>query len=91
MKATMIGTIELNEENRRYYDDFWGKEYRITGETLKFEYGDGGSAEYVVFSGDWTRSDTVRDCGDHFIKACHSEYISIDKETLEITRDVEDR
>ena len=86
-KAMAKGTIEMSAENKNWYDR---KGYHMTGETLTL--GDENSnCTYVVFKGSWTRYDTVRDCGDHYIKAQYSRYDRIDKETLEITRDVEDR
>lgn len=33
----------------------------------------------------------ARDCGDHYIIARYSSFDSVDKKTLEITKDVEDR
>ena len=49
-----------------------------------------GITVYVIFRGSWTRYGTVRDCGDHYIKANYSSYSRIDKNTLEITNNVED-
>lgn len=86
-KAMAIGTIELNASNQKWYNR---EGYKMTGETLKL--GDAKSnCTYVVFRGTRTLYDTVRDCGDHYIKAGYSGYDRIDKATLEITRDVEDR
>lgn len=86
-KAMARGTIELSEENLRWYDR---DGYYMTGETLRLG-NENENTEYVVFSGSWTRCGTVRDCGDHYIRALFSgRYDSIDKETLVITRDVED-
>lgn len=87
MKAIGRGTIALNQENRHFYNS---NGYTMTGETLTL--GDEQrKTTYIVFKGSWTRYDTVRDCGDHYIKAQYSRYDRIDKETLEITRDVADR
>ena len=86
MKALRKGTIDLTTENKKWYNR---KGYEMTGETLTL--GDENeNTTYIVFKGDWTRYNTVRDCGDHYIKAQYSRYDSIDKESLEITRDVED-
>lgn len=76
------GTIEKTERNRTWFDR---RGYHMTGETLEL-----GDTTFVVFKGSWTRYGTVRDCGDHYIYAGYSSYTRIDKETLEITRDVED-
>lgn len=87
MKALAIGTIERNEENKNFFDR---RGYHMTGETLTM--GDENeNCTYVVFKGSWTRYGTVRDCGDHYIKAQYSRYDRIDKDTLKITQDVEDR
>lgn len=88
MKAIRRGTIERTPENERYYN-INGME--MTGETLTLGSVDGSNCTYVVFKGRRTPYGYVRDCGDHYIKAQYSRYDSIDKETLEITRDVEDR
>lgn len=86
MKALAKGKIELTEENKRL---FHRDGFTLTGETLTL-----GSARenttYVVFKGRFTPYPAVRDCGDHYIKAQYSQYDRIDKETLEITEDVED-
>lgn len=86
MKALRKGTIELTSENKKLYNR---KGYTMTGETLTL--GDEReNTTYIVFKGKATRYMSVRDCGDHYIKAQYSQYDRIDKETLEITRDVED-
>jgi hypothetical protein len=86
------GTIARNEENTKWYDR---KGYHMTGETLDIRYTDIDGKEsgtvYVVFKGTWTRYGTIRDCGDHYIKANYSSYSRIDKDTLQVTEDVEDK
>lgn len=89
MKAFNIETLTLTEELTNWYNR---KGYKMTGEVLKM--GDEFGVEmtgYIVFKGAWTRTGTVRDCGDHYIYAGYSKYYRIDKETLEITADVEDK
>lgn len=88
MEAIARGTIELTQKNKDWYER---KGYHMTGETLKLGYIGQMVCEHVVFKGSWTRYDTVRDCGDHYIYAGWSMYTRIDKETLEVTPDVEDR
>ena len=39
----------------------------------------------------WTPYGTARDCGDHYILARYASYDKIDKSTLAITKDIEDR
>lgn len=87
MKVFGIGTIEKTEENKAWYNR---KGYEMTGETIEMG-SDNEKTTYVVFAGDWTRTYTVRDCGDHYIYAGYSAYYRMDKATLEITKDVEDR
>lgn len=92
MKVTGFGTIELSKENREWYER---KDYKMTGETitLSFDYYGTGNpvhTTYVVFTGNHTRYDSVRDCGNHYIYAGYSSYYRIDKNSLEITADVED-
>lgn len=84
MKVLERGTIERTAENKRWFGN------DMTGETLTI--GDeNGSTTYVVKRGRTTLYGTVRDCGDHYIKAGYSGYDRIDKATLEITENVEDR
>ena len=87
MTIREIGTIEKSEENKKFYDR---KGYHMTGETMTCDYNYGESVTYIIFRGSWTRSGSVRDCGDHYIMANPSRYDRIDKKTLEITKDVED-
>lgn len=87
MKALAKGTIELSTENKKYFNC---NGMKMTGETLTLG-NKNDNCTYVVFTGKRTPYGYVRDCGDHYIKAQYSRYDSIDKETLEITRDVEDR
>lgn len=42
-----------------------------------------------IFKGKFTHS--VRDCGDHYIIARYSQFDRLEKDTLELTEDVEDR
>lgn len=69
--------------------------YRCTGETLREEFPDGSAQTLVVFKCKQghrgTRYGMCRDCGDHYILARWSRYDSIDKKTLKITVDVDDR
>lgn len=73
--------------------DWKGFEY--TGEIIEIEYPDSMTGTitngYRVVKGKFTPYGGIRDCGDHYIKANYSTYDRIDKETLEITKDVEDR
>ena len=88
MKAFNVETLTLTEDLTNWYNR---KGYKMTGEVLKM--GDDNGLEmtgYIVFKGAWTRTGTVRDCGDHYIYAGYSKYYRINKDTLEIIADVED-
>lgn len=76
-------TVELSAKDREYFENnAYGLE--LTGEALRFDYEDGESTIYAVFKGRWTPYGYIRDCGDHYIKACWSEYLWIDKDTLDV-------
>lgn len=86
IKAFGKGTIELTEANEKWFN---GPGYKMTGETLTLG-DDHTKSNYVVFTGDYTRAYTVRDCGDHYIYAGYSRYYRVDKETLEVEEAEED-
>ena len=65
--------------------------FKTTGELLREEWNDGGSQTLVVFKGSHTPYGMCRDCGDHYIIARWSRYDRVDKDTMAITKDVEDR
>lgn len=88
MKALKIGTIEKTEANKKFFDR---RGYHMTGRTLTLGESENECTTYIVFKGSWTRSGTVRDCGDHYIYAGYSGYYRIDKGTHKVTYDVEDR
>ncbi len=73
--------------------DWKGFEY--TGEIIEIEHQDSvvGSITnaYRVVKGKFTPYGGIRDCGNHYIKANYSSYDRIDKKTLLVTRNVEDR
>lgn len=62
---------------------------------MRETYSGGGSTRVILkmkpgHKG-WTPSGTARDCGDHYIVARYSQYDRVDKKTLTITRDVDDK
>ena len=79
----------LTQEDIRWFEGV-NKGFKVTGETLTATYED-GSCTYIVFKGRYTPYGMVRDCGDHYIKAQYSRYDRIDKDTMKVTIDVEDR
>lgn len=87
MKALKRGTIKRTPENKAHFER---NGLKMTGETLTLGDADGNNTTYVVFTGKRTPYGYVRDCGDHYIKAQYSRYDRIDKNTLEITKDVDD-
>lgn len=91
MRVFGVEDLQITEELERFYNRTGSDGYTMTGEVLHM--GDAWGVEktgYIVFKGGWTRTGTVRDCGDHYIYAGYSKYYRIDKETLEITEDVKD-
>lgn len=79
----------LTQEDRNYFERV-NEGWKVTGETLIL--GDENeSTTYAIFTGKWTRTYMVRDCGNHYIYAGYCGYYRIDKETLEVTRTDNDR
>lgn len=85
----MIKILPISEEDKKYFQQFY-KNHNIIGlleepnETriiVKMKQGYKG----------FTPTGCARDCGDHYIIARYSSYDSVDKNTLEITKDVEDK
>lgn len=82
----------LTQEEQDWYNRANARiKLTATGDTLKETFPDGSSQTLVVFKGRWTPYGVCRDCGDHYIIARYSRYDCIDKSTLEITLDVDDR
>lgn len=71
------------------------KGWYCTGHTLREEitdkFGVTHGTVYAIMEGEFTRYGMCRDCGDHYIIARWSRYDRIDKETLDITFDVDDK
>lgn len=100
MKYNYTHVIEKLADNEYEYFEKNNPGYKCTGEILKEEYmeengRDWGGCSYVVFKckpgyhGTWYGM--CRDCGDHYIIARWSRYDRIDKKTLKMTCDVEDK
>lgn len=66
------------------------KGFTPTGEYLTEDWGT-GCQTLVVFNGRYTPYGMCRDCGDHYIIARYDRYDRVDKNTLMLTKDVEDR
>lgn len=81
--------VEL--EDREYYQQFYSK-HKVTGDLLQEWRGASEMiGDHIVVKGRWTPSGCARDCGDHYILARYSRYDRIDKDTMSVTEDVEDR
>lgn len=63
-----------------------------TGELMRV-YDDEGYENIKTIFKDrtYTPYGTIRDCGDHYIRAKYSSYVRIDKGTMKVTEDVEDK
>lgn len=79
----------LTEEEKAYFQQFY-KVHTVIGMMeeenedriiVKMKRGYKGFTPYGV----------ARDCGNHYIIARYSRYDSVDKKTLEIAKDVEDK
>lgn len=79
-------TKEVMERQRRMFHD------TISKDMMRVTYEDGTEIDFFILKGkSFTPSGCVRDCGDHYIKANYSTYTRIDKDTMSVTEDVEDR
>lgn len=86
---------QLENEEKEFYERV-NPGFICTGATLIEKYREeqnreSGGQTLVVFKGKRTMYGMCRDCGDHYIIARWSRYDRIDKDTLKITFDVEDR
>lgn len=80
----------LTDEEMRYYAEANKSRGLVpTGEAIKEEY-KSGSCTRVVFRGDWTPYDCMRDCGDYYIVAYWTHYNKISKDLQTIEYDVDD-
>ena len=94
--GTQDGTIEItstvSEEDMRWFNAQY-PQHSIVG--FMREDGDNGISRVILkmkpgHKG-WTPYMTARDCGDHYIVARYDRYDRVDKKTLTITKDVDDR
>lgn len=67
------------------------KGFHYTGKLMEIKSESGETNVFRVVKGKFTPSGGVRDCGDHYIKANYSSYDRIDKVSMKVTNDVEDR
>lgn len=85
----MITILPITEEEQARYQSFyknhtlvgWMKEETTTRLIVKMKPGQKG----------WTPFGCARDCGNHYIVARYAGYDRIDKRTLTVTKDIEDR
>lgn len=81
--------LAITDNDREYYQRFY-KEHNVVG-LLQEE----NETRIIVkmkqgYKG-WTPTGCARDCGNHYIIARYSRHDSVDKKTLNITKDVEDK
>lgn len=92
-----MNTIEIintvSEEDKRWFGAQHPR-HNVVG-FLRETYSDGGITRVILKmkpgQKGWTPYGTARDCGDHYIIARYSQYDRVDKKTLAITKDVDDR
>lgn len=85
--------LDITEEDKTYFQKFYRK-HDVVG-FMKETTEDGETTVIIVkmkrgYKG-WTPTGCVRDCGNHYIIARYSHYDMIDKKTMSITYDVEDK
>ena len=81
--------LAITDNDREFYQRFY-KEHNVVG-LLQEE----NITRIIVkmkqgYKG-WTPYGCARDCGDHYIIARCSRYDRVEKKTLDITKDVEDK
>lgn len=84
----------LEDKNIKDYYNRQFPGYFITGDTLTETFPDDSCITHVIFKSyknNPTRYMMCRDRGDHFIIGRYSRFDRIDKDTLKITVDVEDK
>lgn len=80
---------DLTAEEKEYFQKFYTK-HTVIG---IMEENDNSRVIVKMKRGykGFTPAGCARDCGNHYIIARYSRYDSVDKNTLEIAKDVEDR
>lgn len=100
MSYTTTYTHKVGTTDDTQYYETLNPGWKCTGETLEEHCEtrdddghlvDGGGCTYVVLTGPFTAWGMCRDCGDHYVIARWSRYDRIEKDTLKITFDVEDK
>ncbi len=89
-KITIERSADFDDDEIAWFTRM-NPDHSMTGDTLTERFPDGSGHTLVIFTGPYTAYGMCRDCGDHYIIARYSRYDRIDKDTLEITKDVEDR
>ena len=93
MYKAIIGKLEENEIE---FFERMNPGYKCTGETLTEQFPEGGGQTLVIFKSDsptsnFTPYGMCRDCGDHYIVARWSRYDRIEKTSLLLIPDVQDK
>lgn len=81
---------EISKESKDYFQRFY-KGHTVIGLMEEEGIGDRVIVRSKPGYNGWTPYGTARDCGDHYIVANYSRYDRVEKKTLKVTEDVEDR
>lgn len=79
----------ITDEQKNYFQKFYTK-HNVVG-LLEDEYRTIIIVKMKQGQKGWTPTGCARDCGDHYIIARYSSYDRLDKKTLQLTKNVEDR
>ena len=84
----------ISEEDKRWFAAQHPR-HNVVG-FLREDYGNGNGSTHVILKmkpghKGWTPFGAARDCGDYYIVARYDRYDRVDKKTLAITKDVDDR
>lgn len=86
-----ITITKLQDGDKEYFQQFYSA-HRVTEDLLQEWSGASEmDVDHIIVKGRWTPYGCARDCGDHYIVARYDRYDRIEKDTLEVTEDVEDR
>ena len=85
----------LNADDVAWFGRFYPK-HNVIGDMVFTDDKTGETYDKIIVKmkpgcNGYTPTGTVRDCGDHYIEAKYSRFDKIDKKTLDITKDVEDK
>lgn len=85
----MMKIKNITDEQKNYFQKFYTK-HNVVG-LLEDEYQTRIIVKMKPGQKGWTPTGCARDCGDYYIIARYSSYDRLDKKTLQLTKNVEDR